>query len=430
MSLSVRDDETGLEWAGALGAARAVPDLAQPAAPGVPPDAHRDPPLPPLAKRLLAEADDAGDDADAARVPRARAASRRTSRATSWSRWSRPCGRATPRSRWTTRRATCSPSSSTTACSASSARHLAHGHRRLARVRRSASAAAAARRPHRHQGHLGARDRRRRRGHRRQRRGRHLRRRAWSPPTPTRRWRCSPTRRRCSARSSRRSPYSPNTALLHTDTCCCRGAEGARASWNFRRPADDDRRGVTVTYDLTRLQRLPTDTHYLVTLGGEDLVDPATVIDTARVRAPALHARPRWPPSAGSRDRHRPARLRRRLPRLGLPRGRRPLRPGRRRAARRCTWDAPATAAPVRSPATLSTTDDQAHPADAVPAHLHPPLAHLAGRPRPPARPRRSLGPVRGARPPRRPGPDAARERRALPRRPRRALDARRRAGS
>ena len=27
------------------------------------------------------------------------------------------------------------------------------------------------------------------------------------------------------------------------------------------------------------LQRLPTDTHYLVTLGGEDLVDPATVID-------------------------------------------------------------------------------------------------------------------------------------------------------
>ena len=35
---------------------------------------------------------------------------------------------------------------------------------------------------------------------------------------------------------------------------------------------------MTVTYDLTRLQRLPTDTHYLVTLGGDDLVDPATVI--------------------------------------------------------------------------------------------------------------------------------------------------------
>jgi len=33
-----------------------------------------------------------------------------------------------------------------------------------------------------------------------------------------------------------------------------------------------------VTYDLTRLQRLPTKTHYLVTLGGEDLVDPRTVV--------------------------------------------------------------------------------------------------------------------------------------------------------
>ena len=75
-------------------------------------------------------------------------------------------------------------------------------------------------------------------------------------------------------------PYSHNSALLHTDTSLLPHADGARASWNFRRVADPDRRadGVTVTYDLTRLQRLPTDTHYLVTLGGEDLVDPDTVI--------------------------------------------------------------------------------------------------------------------------------------------------------
>ena len=44
--------------------------------------------------------------------------------------------------------------------------------------------------------------------------------------------------------------------------------------------------GVTVTYDLTRLQRLPTDTHYLVTLGGEDLVDPASVIDRMEYEHP------------------------------------------------------------------------------------------------------------------------------------------------
>jgi uncharacterized protein len=73
-------------------------------------------------------------------------------------------------------------------------------------------------------------------------------------------------------------PYSDNVALLHTDTSLLPRAEQARASWNFLRPAGD-RTGVTVTYDLTRLQRLPTDTHYLVTLGGEDLVDPDAVIE-------------------------------------------------------------------------------------------------------------------------------------------------------
>ncbi len=43
---------------------------------------------------------------------------------------------------------------------------------------------------------------------------------------------------------------------------------------------------MVVTYDLTRLQRLDTDTHYLVTLGGEHLVDPATVIDRMEYEHP------------------------------------------------------------------------------------------------------------------------------------------------
>ena len=80
-------------------------------------------------------------------------------------------------------------------------------------------------------------------------------------------------------------PYSPNVALLHTDVSLLPSATAARASWNFLRPAT--RTGaVTVTYDLTRLQRLPTDTHYLVTLGGEHLVDPATVIDRMEYEHP------------------------------------------------------------------------------------------------------------------------------------------------
>jgi uncharacterized protein len=80
-------------------------------------------------------------------------------------------------------------------------------------------------------------------------------------------------------------PYSRNFAILHTDEAVLPRAEGARASWNFRRPLDAADH-VTVTYDLTRLQRLPTDTHYLVTLGGEDLVDPASVIDRMEYEHP------------------------------------------------------------------------------------------------------------------------------------------------
>ncbi|KRA39239.1 MULTISPECIES: FAD-dependent oxidoreductase [unclassified Nocardioides] len=72
-------------------------------------------------------------------------------------------------------------------------------------------------------------------------------------------------------------PYTHNTALLHTDTSVMPGAQDAWASWNFRRPRTAQDR-VQVTYDLTRLQRLDTQTHYLVTLGGEDVVDPATVL--------------------------------------------------------------------------------------------------------------------------------------------------------
>ncbi|WP_036555467.1 FAD-dependent oxidoreductase [Nocardioides insulae] len=72
-------------------------------------------------------------------------------------------------------------------------------------------------------------------------------------------------------------PYSTNTALLHTDARLLPRSPSARAAWNFRRPLRDQD-SVLVTYDLTRLQRLPTETRYLVTLGGEGLVDPTTVI--------------------------------------------------------------------------------------------------------------------------------------------------------
>ena len=78
--------------------------------------------------------------------------------------------------------------------------------------------------------------------------------------------------------------YSPNTAQLHTDTSVLPRHPRARASWNYLR-----REGVTVTYDLTRLQRLPVPadgTRFLVTLGGQDLVDQSQVIDTMEYEHP------------------------------------------------------------------------------------------------------------------------------------------------
>ncbi|THV09161.1 FAD-dependent oxidoreductase [Nocardioides caeni] len=94
-------------------------------------------------------------------------------------------------------------------------------------------------------------------------------------------------------------PYAPNTALLHTDTSLMPTHRDAWASWNFRRPLDA-RDGVLVTYDLTRLQRLPTDTAYLVTLGGEDLVDPDSVL----VRRDYAH--PLYTPSSVAAQRRLP----------------------------------------------------------------------------------------------------------------------------
>ncbi len=94
-------------------------------------------------------------------------------------------------------------------------------------------------------------------------------------------------------------PYADNLALLHTDTSLLPSAEKAQASWNFLRPRGD-RGAVTVTYDLTRLQRLPTSTHYLVTLGGEDLVDARTVI--ARME----YAHPMYNPTSVAAQRRLP----------------------------------------------------------------------------------------------------------------------------
>jgi len=61
--------------------------------------------------------------------------------------------------------------------------------------------------------------------------------------------------------------YSANDTVLHRDTTFLPMNQRAWACWNYRREAetgDDD--PVTLTYDMTRLQRLQTQARYCVTL--------------------------------------------------------------------------------------------------------------------------------------------------------------------
>jgi predicted NAD/FAD-binding protein len=70
--------------------------------------------------------------------------------------------------------------------------------------------------------------------------------------------------------------YSTNRAQLHTDESVLPRSRNARASWNYLiRPNDDH---VLVTYDVSRLMRIDADRRFLVTLGGHDRVDPTKVI--------------------------------------------------------------------------------------------------------------------------------------------------------
>jgi predicted NAD/FAD-binding protein len=75
--------------------------------------------------------------------------------------------------------------------------------------------------------------------------------------------------------------YSANFAQLHTDESVLPRSPGARASWNYWRRPGREGGGVLVTYDLSRLQRLDVPgRRFLVTLNGVDCVDQDLVIDT------------------------------------------------------------------------------------------------------------------------------------------------------
>jgi predicted NAD/FAD-binding protein len=93
-------------------------------------------------------------------------------------------------------------------------------------------------------------------------------------------------------------PFQENEAVLHTDERLLPRRPLARAAWNYHR--DGAKRGhVTVTYDLTTLQRLPSPRRILLTLNASAAIEPARVIQRVTYHHPvynstSMTAQARW----------------------------------------------------------------------------------------------------------------------------------------
>ncbi|MCT9094300.1 FAD-dependent oxidoreductase [Streptomyces sp. ASQP_92] len=73
--------------------------------------------------------------------------------------------------------------------------------------------------------------------------------------------------------------YSRNETVLHTDATLLPSARGARASWNYLMPScSSPADKVQVSYDMSRLQRLASRHPYIVTLNAADRIGPDRVL--------------------------------------------------------------------------------------------------------------------------------------------------------
>ena len=83
--------------------------------------------------------------------------------------------------------------------------------------------------------------------------------------------------------------YTPNEAVLHTDTRLLPPPGAVRASWNYSLTCDGRSTAAPaqVSYHMNRLQGLPSETDYIVTLGGRERIDPASVIAVMDYAHPA-----------------------------------------------------------------------------------------------------------------------------------------------
>jgi predicted NAD/FAD-binding protein len=72
-------------------------------------------------------------------------------------------------------------------------------------------------------------------------------------------------------------PYQENDAVLHTDVSVLPQRRRAWASWNYHLAASESP-AATVTYDLSRLQRLPVRKPLLLTLNRSHAIAPQTMV--------------------------------------------------------------------------------------------------------------------------------------------------------
>jgi uncharacterized protein len=82
--------------------------------------------------------------------------------------------------------------------------------------------------------------------------------------------------------------YTRNPAVLHTDATLLPAGPAIRASWNYELGGcGPDGPAPRISYHMNRLQHLPAGEDYIVTLGGQGVVDPRKIIDTMDYAHPA-----------------------------------------------------------------------------------------------------------------------------------------------
>ncbi len=79
--------------------------------------------------------------------------------------------------------------------------------------------------------------------------------------------------------------YSQNETVLHRDGSLMPRARLARSAWNYL-VGTDPSQGAIVTYWMNRLQGLPAEEPFYVTLNATDRIDPSSVVATMAYRHP------------------------------------------------------------------------------------------------------------------------------------------------